>query len=303
MKTDMKYYLQTTFLTVLSLFLFSCGGGGGGDEKESTASEVSEFTEAEQQIVQDIDKVIHELPPPSEVPFLLEAVGSDFNADLLNSLDKIEAYQNTNDKAALNLGVYATDAGYLSSYEQVQDALKYMEACHKLAETIGISSAFDISMMKRFEKNLGNRDSLSVLINEAVRIAEQRLESGDRLTMAGLVLCGSYIEGLYISTQLVDSYPTDLSSENRTLILEPLVKIILDQKIPLIDVIGMLKDLPQDDVIANMITELGVLRILYQDLQEVQIKIEENTGDYTLDPGVLDDITTEVERIRTEIVS
>ena len=284
---------------ILAFVLLSCGGSQKKEAEESSA-----FDNAESQILEDLDKVIHELPPPSEVPYMLQATGADFNPDLVNSTDNASKYETSNDKAAMNLGAYSTSIGYLSSYDKAQDALKYMETCQKLADVIGISSAFDLSLMERFEKNLGNRDSLANLIDIAIASAEKKLETVDRLSIVALILSGSYIEGLYLSVMVIETYPDDLLPEaSRNLILEPLIRIVLDQQKPLIDIIALLKDLDSDEEIANVIAELNILRILYEDeMLEIDDKIANNTGDFILHKDMIGSITTEVKRIRAEMV-
>ena len=289
---------KSTLVLVLTI-LAACGGSG--DKKSDEAAE--EFDQAKSQMAQDIDKVIHDLPAPSEIPFLLQATGAEYNSDLISDLSKAEDYQTSTDKAALNLGVYATDVGYLASYEQVQEALKYMEACQILAETIGIASSFDLDLLARFEENLGNRDSLATLLNDALYVAESRLENDDRLNAAALVLAGSFMEGLYISTMVIETYPEDmLDEDSRNVILEPLVKIVLDQKKPLMDLIALMNDLPEDEMINYMIEELNVLKYIYQDeLDKIDENIKNNTGDYVLTKDVLSNITYEIKRIRKAI--
>lgn len=293
-----NHVLSLALLVALTVALFSCGGGGSKDESAS-----DEFTEAQQQVAEDIDKVIHDLPSPSEVPFMLQATGSEFNPELISSLDAVESYKTSIDKSSMNLGIYATDVGYLASYEQVQEALLYMEACQSLAETIGIASSFDLELMSRFEENLGNRDSLATLLNDALVLAESRLENDDRLNSAALVLAGAFVEGLYLSTMVVETYPDDLlPEESKNIILEPLIKIVLDQKKPLTDLIELMGDLPEDDMINYMIGELNVLKLIYNDeLEEIGNKIKNNTGDYVLTKNELATITYEVKRIRGAI--
>jgi len=273
-------------------------------KKLESEAEASAFEEAEKQISLDINKVIKDLPNPTEVPYLLQATGADFDKELINGLEKIPQYQSNEDETALNLGVYATDMGYLVSYEQVQPSLNYMENCQKLAESLGIASVFDVSTINEFQKNLNNPVKLNEIIAGAILEAEERLENSDRLPIAALVITGSFVEGLYLAVKVIETYPTDILDEDtRNLILEPLVKVVLDQKQPLLDVIALLKDLPEDDIISKMIAELNILRILYEgDLAEVEKKISENTGGFMLTQGMLLDITTEVKRIRTDIV-
>lgn len=286
---------------VLTVFLSACGGNS-----KKVAEEINKeaFDEAESQLIGEIDKVVHDMPPPSEVPYLLQATGAEFNAELINNIDNVAKYQNSTDKAALNLGVYATDIGYLSSFDQVKDALKYMEGCQKLADQIGIASAFELELMERFERNLGNRDSLSNLINYTLEVAEQKLEATDRLQLIALILSGSYLEGLYLSVMVLDTYPEDLLPEaSKNLILEPLVKIIIDQKKPLNDVIKLLEDLHSDDTIAGMVAEFDILKVLYQeDLADIDAKIAEGDPHFILKKEMLVDVIAEVKRIRGEMV-
>ncbi len=107
---------------------------------EKSAKEAA-FEEAEKKISSDLDQVIHDLPSPTEVPYMLQATGSDFNGTLINGLENLSKYETNEEEASLNLGVYATDMGYLLSYEKVSESRQYMEACQKLAETLGVASS------------------------------------------------------------------------------------------------------------------------------------------------------------------
>lgn len=294
--------LFTNLLAVAFVGVFFAGCGDS--KKEKSNAEGVKFSDAEQKIVTDMDKVIHDLPSPTEVPYMLQATAADFNGDLINSLENLPKYQTNEDEAALNLGVYATDMGYLISYKQINDATDYMEACQKLAESLGVASVFNVSTVERFQNNLNNPDTLNKILSEAIVEAEGRLENADRASMAALVLTGSFVEGLYLAVKVIETYPKDVLDEaNRNLILEPLLRVVLEQEKPLIDVIAMLKDIPQDDIIATMIVEMNILRRLYDtDLAEIQEKITSNQGNFVLTQDMLIDVIKEVERIRTDIV-
>ncbi|MFT5955856.1 MAG: nanoRNase/pAp phosphatase (c-di-AMP/oligoRNAs hydrolase), partial [Cyclobacteriaceae bacterium] len=62
-----------SILGVLSMILSSCGGGG---QESASGSESAEFDEAKTQVISNINQVIKDLPPPSEVPYLLMATGT-----------------------------------------------------------------------------------------------------------------------------------------------------------------------------------------------------------------------------------
>lgn len=297
----MKVTFRFTFYLLIAVFFITISGCSKGTT-ESAASDVN-FEDADK-IVADMDRLINDLPSPTEVPYLLKATGEDFNASLINDLSRIPQYETNEDETALNLGVYATDMGYLVSYEKIDEASRYMESCQKLAEALGISSVFDVATMEKFQNNLDNPDSINALFAKAIVDIEGRLESSDRASIAALVLSGSFVEGLYLAVMIIENYPSDiLDEENRNLILEPLVRVVLEQRKPLLDVIAMLKDLPQDDIIAKMITEMNILKLLYDgDLADIEKKIASNTGDFILTQDMLVDVTTEVKRIRKDIV-
>ncbi|MEM6828863.1 MAG: hypothetical protein AAF551_00005, partial [Bacteroidota bacterium] len=217
---------KTGFIAVIISALYACGGGGEKKKEETSAS--SEFDSAKEQIGKDVERVIKDLPSPSEVPYLLISAGAEFNPDLTNSTDKIESYQSDADKSALNLGVYAADIGYLSSYEKSEQALDYMGECQKLAGPVGIASAIDYGMVARFESNMENRDSLTAIINEIMDNAGEQLSELDQLNSAALMLAGSWIEGMYLSTSIVSNYEVEgLSEDDINIILEKLMLVVL----------------------------------------------------------------------------
>lgn len=294
--------LKLSALTLAgAVFIFSCGGGN--QENSSDAS--AEFESAKEQVAIDVAKVLEDLPPPAEVPLMLMQTGADFNPEAVNSIttEQINAYQQSESKAALNLGIYATDIGYLTSYDKSELALEYMGQCQKLAAPVGVGDAIDYGMVARFEANMENKDSLAVVVNEVMRKSGERLAELDELNSAALLLAGSWIEGIHISTFIVDTYPDDLPDEARTLILEPLVKVVMDQKTSLNDLLKVLNDVPESDDVNAIIGELQKVKAIYDgELAEVEKQIAENTGDYVLLPSALNNLAKEVNRIRTSIV-
>ncbi len=292
----------TLTLFVSAIFLSTMISCGGGSSKSS--SEEAAFEEAEKKIVTDMDQVIHDLPSPTEVPYLLQATGADYNKEIINDLERLPKYLTNEDESALNLGIYATDMGYLISYQKLEEATDYLESAQKLAESLGVASVFSVATVEKFQTNLDNPDSLNKILTQSITDVEDRLESADRVSVAALILAGSFIEGLYLAVEVIETYPKDvLDEDTRNLILEPLVKVVLDQEKPLLDVIGLMKDLPEDDIINHMINELEILRVLYEtDLAEVEEKIANNTGDFVLTESTLSGIRSEVKRIRTDIV-
>ena len=225
----MKFKLSINFLisAFLTLVLVSCGSSSSDKDKNS-----DEFKEAEESLKTQIEEVVYNIPSPSEIPYLLKTTGAEFNQNLLNQKDKVDQYVTRTDKAALNLGIYAADIGYLSSYDKTQEAIDYLASAKTLADNLGIIGAFDAEILKKFEAHISNKDSLTHLLDQAIKKTEIFLKDDSRNKLSALVVAGSFIEGLYISTGLIKSYPKNLlPNDERNLVLTPLMRVVLQQKL------------------------------------------------------------------------
>ena len=290
--------IRFLLIVLLTGGLISCGGG----KKDETAQS-SEFDEAASEVQQKVEKVIYEIPTPSEIPFIIESTGADYNEDLVNDISKVDKYLSSNKIAALNLGIYATDIGYFVTYDQVQEALNYMDGCQRIAEQLGIQNVVDAAVIKRFEDNLQSRDTLGNIINQIINNSDTYLKESDRNNIAALVLAGTFIEGLYISTQLVETYPKDiLPDDARNLILTPVIQLILDQEEALADMIDLLKNIDiKGDWIEGLINSLEELKRKYEEL-DIKEQLSNNRADLVLTDATLERITKQINRIRTTMV-
>src|SRR5690606_18363382 len=278
------------------VFLMACGKSGSDKEKES-----DEFAKAQESLKSQIEDLVYNIPDPAEIPYILQQTGADYNASLINPTSKADGYLGRSHKAALNLGVYATDIGYLSSYEKTQEAVDYMHTCKKLADNLNIIGTFDESLVRRFESNITNKDSLAALLNTTMNKTETFLKNDDRRELAAQVVAGSFIEGLYISTGLVKSYPKDiLPNDSRNLILTPIIRNILDQKNSVSEVRKMLGSVEQTEEITAISADLQQLEDAYSKLN-IEEQIRNNRADLVLSDANLVEITAIVERIRNRI--
>ncbi len=292
-----KSLLQIVMLFSIGIF-FSCGG-----DKDAAQDESKEFDAAKESLKENIEGVIVNIPSPAELPYLLQATGADFNASLINSKESADKYMSTFDKAAMNLGIYAADIGYLSSYEQTQEALDYLQIAKQLADHLGVVDAVDQVVMERFEKNIDEKDSLYKIINGAIENVDQYLKTEARNRVAALVTTGSFIEGLYVSTELVRTYPKDLLPDDaRNLILTPVIQIILSQEESVGELIKLIESLPADDLTNQIKSDLKSLQENYVALN-MEDQIKNNRADLMLTDETLVDITATVNRMRSDIIN
>ncbi len=295
-----NYYQLTSkiLLAVVISVMIACGS-----DKKKDAGASKEFDAAQQQLKERIDRTIRDIPSPAEIPYIIQSTGADFNPNIVNDYKKYESYTISAKKAAFNLGVYATDIGYLSSYGRTQDALNYMDVCLKLTEAVGAQDAVDFAVLARFEKNLSIPDSLANIIDDVIANSDKYLQENNRNNIAALMISGTFIEALYISTQIIDTYPKDLLPDDMRLqILAPLVQNLVKQKESLRDVIDLLEgvDNKEDWEIAT----INSLQELYDNYTKFDPmgKISSGKGNEVLNDEVLSRLTAQVDSIRSTVV-
>ncbi len=292
--TRLSLYLLT--IATASL-LASCGSSSKQENQNS-----DEFKQAEESLKSQIEDVVYNIPSPSEIPYLLQTTGAEFNQSLLNDRKKVDQYMTRTDKAALNLGAYVADIGYLSSYDKTQEAIDYLGSAKKLADNLGVIGTFDTDILKRFEANISNKDSLASLLNDAVQKTDKYLKDDSRNKLAALMITGSFIEGLSISTGLIKTYPKSLLKEDqRNLILTPLIRVILEQEKSVNELVKMLATVEQTAPITGIQTDLVALQASYRALN-IEEQIKNNRSDLVLSDKNLIDITKIVEKMRKDII-
>jgi hypothetical protein len=295
MKLD--HLIRLTFSGLFALGLASCGTSS---DKEKNASE---FDDAERGLQEQVEELIYNIPPPSEIPYLLQATGAEFNESLINDRAKADQYASRTDKAALNLGVYAADIGYLSSYDKTQEAIEYLNSAKSLADGLGVIGSFDLQVLQQFEANISNKDSLSRLLDQTLDKTQMFLKDNNRNKLSAMVITGSFIEGLYISTGLVKSDPTDLlPTDAKNLVLTPIIRIVLDQKSSLSELIKMLGNVEHTEEVAAILTDLKTLEAEYASFN-LEEQIRNNMANLVLSDKNLVDITNIVDRVRTAITN
>ncbi|MEM9895283.1 MAG: hypothetical protein AAF789_02840 [Bacteroidota bacterium] len=288
------HYNLTTIL--LAFFVYSCGTNSGSKTEEKTAEELRE-----EKTMRDIEKLLQDMPPPSLVPFTLKSIGAPLDKVHINGLYKMQSYVGNRDKLALNMGVYASDISYLAAYGHEEECIEYLKTAHKMAEILGDSAIFGQDEVDEFEGHVvaSSDEEIAKLLSKMFLKTSLQMEQDHHLTMAGLALAGSFVEGLYQAVITIETYP---NTEKNQKLLEPLINIVLGEQQALRDIIAVLEDLPFDETIAEISTELSILDKLYEgDLKEVEEKMKEDPN-FIVNKNMMRDITIEVKRIRESIV-
>jgi hypothetical protein len=200
----LKYIKFRKVLPLLSVTALLVAGCGSGTKDTDDLPPV----DSTQSAIINVNGEIFSIPSPIQTAFLIKNSGAPYSKDILNAANKSAQYS-TNFSKALNLGIYGADLGYVTIYDQTQDAIGYLNAAKKLADELGVSGAFDTQTLERFQKNLGNKDSMLVLVGVAYRSSDAYLKNNDRSDVSGLVLAGGWIESLYFATNVYKTKPNE----------------------------------------------------------------------------------------------
>jgi hypothetical protein len=177
-------------------FFISCTQTNTSEQTEAPIS-----FEQPQGIVGLIEGKIFCVPSPYKFAQHIRNVGATFNQSILNPTSNRNLYQSSF-KKSINLGIYGIDLAYITTFEQSTDAIQYFSAISTLSNELGLSEIFDIHTIERLENNINSRDSILLILSNKYREADHLLKSENQKGLAVLVLTGSWIESLYLLTQI-----------------------------------------------------------------------------------------------------
>ena len=280
---------------------YSCNLGPFGGQQDKKTSD--EFIAAQNKIGTHVDKIIHDLPSPSEIPLAINAFGIPLSNEAINPIERFEDYLVSNSKAALSLGIYASDIGYLVSYKQVDKAQKYINGCQKIAERLGIATAINSELYKRFQNSSNNKDSLVAIADEIMHNVEKRLEDLNEIRIASLSLAGMFIESIYITAQLAERVAqSDLTASEKEANLRFLLELITKQEILLLDLKSVLKETERDASIMEIIDNIELLSFSIDDLSDYLETQKQNNKSINFDDPIVQKLINDINNIRDNIV-
>jgi hypothetical protein len=297
-------------LLTFSIFLFSCGGNDQEKQTEKNISDVDSLDEVDSQFKEEFKSAVKQLPSPLEISTFIQETGAAYDRNIMNPYESVDKYMTTNQKKALNLGVYVADLGYSCAYYVQEDIIQYVNAVKVVSDQLGVSGAFGQDRIAKFEQSLPNKDSLIKVITENIYLTDEVLIENDKMDMAALILVGSFVEGLHISTSIVKNYPADLPDEFRFQILNPIITEIANQEVTLTMLLDILNKFEGNESVTSMASKLKELDAIYQNVDDSEDSADDVNADPNamgvqpvLDKESLESITNKVVEIRQGIIS
>ncbi len=202
----MKRKISIAVIALATLpFVMGCSGSSNknnqGDELKVPEGVV---TDAPLKLSEDaISNVVQNISSPVEMASLIKSTGVDFSQKILNPTDKADDY-NTSFKRALNLGVYSADLGYINMFDKNTVVISYLMSIKSLAEGIKVGQFFDFNTLKSVATNSSNLDSLMQISMSSFNKMDAYLRSQNRSNVSALIVTGTWIEGLYIASSVIE---------------------------------------------------------------------------------------------------
>ena len=290
----MKNYPAFIFI-LLTFILFSCSNRSTQEETFQEKLVVEEDT-------LHASPILYQIALPVDMIQIFEKTGIRYNKDLLNPVSKADEFSQSG-LAAINLGIYGIDLGYIKLFGDAQSTIKYFNAIHKLALQLGIPEEYLVVSRERFEKNIGNKDSLTYFIIDVYKSSDEYLKKAGRPEAASLIVMGGWIESLYITCQ-------SWLKQNQT---ELLTRRIASQKYTLNSLISLLSNYAGEQDVSQYLLMLKILKksfdkvsILYPqgkvNLDTINKVILSEEYKIDIDENTIREISVLVTNIRQELV-
>ncbi|MFW5891785.1 MAG: hypothetical protein ACOCUQ_00130 [Bacteroidota bacterium] len=290
-----------------ALLVFFITGCNQGQKQE--ASDLLSDTLVEAAVRLDdsmVGEIISSIPNPVEMSSLLQKSGIVYTQELLNPVSNINNY-NTNFKKALNLGVYGTDLVYMNIYDRTIATLKYLGNVRDLASDLRVDQFFDYQTLNRLSENSRSIDSVLFITNSGFDNMSDYLIKQDRSNISVLISYGTWIQSLYIATNVQTVPPKSSLIHQR----------IGEQKMVLDNMLLLLYTYRQDPNFQELIDDLMVLKKEFEDvnisyvyaeptMKEVDgtiVVVDNSKSEVVISDETLTNISNIVKDIRNKIIS
>ncbi len=296
----MLRYFTACLLVACVLLITSCQGNKSKDDTSS--SDITQYDDEQSGTgVIQLDGELFSIPSPIQSAIFIQENGSGFRGDIMLEPNNLDAFQ-TGSQKALALGLYGTELGYVSLYDENDKSLSYMNTARKLADDIGISGAFSEGLVRRFSDNVGLADSMVVLVSDIYEAADDYLKSNERNDMAALILFGGWIESLYITCK-------ETEGGNKAI-----VNRVAEQKAGFERLMNLIDKYGDNATLKELQEPLGSLKVAYGSVHskyvykrpEVQLGEQKTVlkGEvlHQMEEETLKSIVSSVETIRNQII-
>lgn len=268
--------IQTIFYFLLgAAFIAGCSS----ETKKGENLETSSLENIKKKVEQEFE---YPIPTSFQVTQLLQESGAAFVWNITNPITNVDKYETQRDKA-LNLGIYGADLSYACTYNSNDEAMALFKTSKILIDGLEIPGVFDNGMVESVEQNIDNNDSLILIVTKSYYNTYSELNKAGQDKLSFLVVAASWIEGLYLTSELTISSNYD----------EKMLKIVANQKKSAIKLAEIATQYADDPDVESVRPLLQFMKIIYEG-------VDPTLG---ITKGQLDDIHANVSSTRNEIIN
>jgi hypothetical protein len=280
---------------VLLTAMWSCGNDKTTDNTTDNTKDTLKQDSTDEEDMQQTEETSYLLPSPLQIAYIFKKSGLKYVAGTTHDVKKQSDYS-TSYSQSLALGVYSSDLAYCVLNKEKQEAINYMNAVKALSDKLGMSTVFDSeTLLKRFEANIGNEDSIMFILSEIQSKSDEFFSSNDRQMSAAIVFSGAWVESMYIASHVLPkTKDSKLASQlaDQMGILENLIKELKRHESKDTNIGGLLTNL---NAIHDIIAAIPGVKEMMDSDKPSEVKIDASEQQ-------LKDLAKKLEEVRMMII-
>ncbi len=194
-------------------------------------------------------EIYYGLMTPVEVCNIFDRLGLSFNDTILSPYENCNLYMSSY-KAAMNLGVYGVDMGYVKMFGFSRQTMGYFHTIKTLSERLNMPDSYITNAINSLEANMNNADSLTSLMTDTYQNIEEHLQTEGNEGTLGLMMMGGWIEAMYLAINLAYD-PANPDPQ--------VVEKIAEQKYSLLSLLSFMKNYYDDPMVVFYTKKLKYL--------------------------------------------
>ncbi len=293
------------FYIIISITIFSCKNSGTKNFDAEFEIPDSVY-QGELQVTQEtMSNVIENISSPVEMAALMLDLGVPYSSDYIATTKNADSYT-TSFKKAIALGVFGADLGYLNMYNKTSVVMDYITTIRGLANGIKVGQFFDFSTLKRLVSNKTNLDSLMLISQQSFNNMDEYLRENNRSSLSTLIVTGTWIEGMYLATQIIKDNPH-----------KEIKEAIGDQKTIVSTIHGLVNNYRKDEFFKSISQDFRELQSIYEgvkitievsdpkpvEVNGVLVFESDEKSIVNIPDETLDEIIQKLENMRNKIIS
>jgi len=284
-------FVRVSSLIVVSLSLFACGTENVAETDKDDVIAGDSIVTAEAS--NEMTDIAYSLPSPLQIASIFKKSGMKFQEDYLSKKKEPQKYVTSVSKA-LNLGVYGADLSYALLNKQNQTVMEYMKLNNTIATSLGLGNAYHLNdVMKRFEKNIGNTDSLTTIMSEIQMEVDLYLDENDQKEISAIAFTGAWVESMHIVLKANENLKSEALNKKFT------------QQLGILESItnALNANLKKDAGIEKVLTSLQKLKTVYDNLNTVKNNPADSKEKIVLTDDEVALIAKDIEQLRNQFIN